>query len=196
VLSIPISSRSVAEDRKEIAHEVVHLLNHLAHDIGESSHASRGSSPDSEFDELIIRIENGARGLDPQFVDVSTLKGALLKDVPSVKKLARSWANQLVAQYGIEQRSTHQPNALRAKALYERACVQCHGNEGRGNGKVAKFLSPQPANLRKIASDPDFSAFNIFNTIRFGIPGTAMPAFSGLSAPELWDLATLVKSLR
>ncbi len=42
----------------------------------------------------------------------------------------------------------------------------------------------------------EISPFQAFNTIRLGVPGTAMAPFHSFSDREVWDLAFYIESLR
>lgn len=80
------------------------------------------------------------------------------------------------------------------RPVYEEHCVICHGPEGRGDGTLAEFMSPPPA---------DFSIHGWHHRegehywwITRGIPGTGMPGFVDvLSEEERWLLARYVKIL-
>lgn len=80
------------------------------------------------------------------------------------------------------------------RPLYEDHCAICHGETGRGDGELASFMSPPPA---------DFSIHGWHHRegehywwITRGIPGTGMPGFSQvLSEEERWLLARYVKQL-
>lgn len=93
------------------------------------------------------------------------------------------------------------PSAMRGRAIFERACWACHGNEGYGDGPAAKhLLAPhknpmtdffgmfgvkikgealpsRPANFHNQVAMRLTSPFALFETIRLGRPHTAMPAF-------------------
>lgn len=78
-------------------------------------------------------------------------------------------------------------NAVAAgKKLYDQACQGCHGPEGRGDRGPALAAS----SLRRGSADGE-----IFMNIRTGIRGTQMPAFSQLSADQVWQLVTYIRSL-
>jgi alcohol dehydrogenase (cytochrome c) len=66
--------------------------------------------------------------------------------------------------------------------LYNQACVNCHGAEARGDRGPA---------LRSLAH-PDGE---VFITIRSGVRGTQMPAFSTLTTDQTWQLISYVRSL-
>jgi mono/diheme cytochrome c family protein len=38
------------------------------------------------------------------------------------------------------------------RADYEQYCMACHGSDGAGNGPVARYLTPPPSDLRRIAA--------------------------------------------
>jgi PQQ-dependent dehydrogenase (methanol/ethanol family) len=79
-----------------------------------------------------------------------------------------------------------QPAAVAAgKTLYEQTCQSCHGGEARGDrGALAS------GNFRHGSEDSD-----LFRTIRTGVPGTQMPAFSLLPADNVWRIITYLRSL-
>ncbi|MBV9496665.1 MAG: FTR1 family protein [Acidobacteria bacterium] len=90
----------------------------------------------------------------------------------------------------------HWPDVDRGRALFQDACAACHGSTGRGDGRVAAQLDPPPANLRDDARMRGVAPFQAFNTIRLGVTGTGMPAFSSLSDADTWALAFYAVSLR
>ena len=40
----------------------------------------------------------------------------------------------------------------RGRIIYEQRCLDCHGSEGRGDGRKALSLSPRPGNLISAAT--------------------------------------------
>jgi len=94
-------------------------------------------------------------------------------------------------------------SAARGQKVFESRCVECHGRAGRGDGPAAPVLVPRPRDLTagkfKIRSTNTGSLptdEDITRTIRNGLPGTAMPAWSGvLSDAEILDALDYVKSL-
>jgi cytochrome c oxidase cbb3-type subunit III len=67
-------------------------------------------------------------------------------------------------------------------------CAGCHGLDGRGNDKGADIAA---SNEARRLSDARLSA-----TISNGIPGTGMPAFHGLSEPQVRLIASYVRVLQ
>jgi len=53
------------------------------------------------------------------------------------------------------------------RGLYLDYCASCHGQSGRGDGRVAKYLTPKPADLTKLseANGGRFPAERVFEII-------------------------------
>lgn len=72
-------------------------------------------------------------------------------------------------------------------ALYRFHCAACHGEEGAGDGPAADFVYPRPRDFTTgVFKDKNSPAAalptdeDLFNTIKSGLPGTAMPAWGSL----------------
>ena len=70
--------------------------------------------------------------------------------------------------------------------LYAQTCVACHGAGARGD----RGPSLVSGNLVHGNADGE-----IFVTIRGGVPGTQMPAFSTLTTQEIWQVIAYLRSL-
>ncbi|HOG48621.1 MAG TPA: DUF3341 domain-containing protein, partial [Anaerolineae bacterium] len=79
----------------------------------------------------------------------------------------------------------------RGAILFRTHCYLCHGNEGQGNGPLAGYYAPPPANFRGpvVPSLPPSEVFRVITLGRGVMPSLA----EGLTAGETWDLVTLVK---
>lgn len=71
------------------------------------------------------------------------------------------------------------------QANYQRHCAGCHGDAGDGDGPSGRYLAPPPRDFRraafKFAAVPSGSLprdEDLARTIRHGLTGTAMPAWS------------------
>ena len=70
------------------------------------------------------------------------------------------------------------------KKIYDKRCVYCHGDEGKGDGPAAEFFTPRPRNfvsgLYKYRSTPTGNmptVADLFKTVSHGLPGTGMPSW-------------------
>ena len=78
------------------------------------------------------------------------------------------------------------PEAIESgKKRFREACAVCHGGDGEG-GRGPNLAESE--SLKQMAED------RLFNTIRRGIPGTNMPAFS-MPDNELWEVVAFVRAL-
>lgn len=86
-------------------------------------------------------------------------------------------------------------------ALFARHCAGCHGENGNGEGSVARFLYPKPRNLRlgkfklitttnSVPADDD-----LLRSISNGIPGSSMVAYGHLPLEERKALVEQVRAL-
>lgn len=88
------------------------------------------------------------------------------------------------------------------EAIYLNRCAQCHGEDGEGDGPAAEFFYPLPRDFslaifkyKTTDADTEFPSDDDFRTtIRDGLPGTAMPGWSGiLSDAEIDALIYRIK---
>lgn len=86
------------------------------------------------------------------------------------------------------------PDSLtRGKQMYDRHCLVCHGEQGRGDGLVGSKFVPQPMelNLDYVQLQPDGQ---IFYTISHG--SIAMPFYrQAMSVEDRWHLVNFIKEV-
>jgi len=86
------------------------------------------------------------------------------------------------------------------RAFFETQCASCHGPRGQGDGPMANLLRPPPRDFgsarfhivsaeNRLPTDQD-----LLDTIRLGVAGTAMPAWSHLPRELQADLVRLVRT--
>lgn len=81
------------------------------------------------------------------------------------------------------------------RAIYERHCADCHGAEGRGDGKQAISLSPRPGNLISAQTSAK-SDQDLLKIIANGRPRTAMTGWrERLSDEEQRAVLAYIRSL-
>lgn len=91
------------------------------------------------------------------------------------------------------------PAALRGRAVYERWCIGCHGDAGRGDGPASAVLDPLPRDFQagrfKFRSTPSGelpTQDDLVRTITRGLKGSSMPAFPLVPEAERRDVAEYV----
>jgi cytochrome c oxidase cbb3-type subunit 2 len=93
-------------------------------------------------------------------------------------------------------------DATRGRERFARSCALCHGDEGRGDGRLAAAMQTPPRNLvagpfGMSAERPgESSQVSVMRVLRFGLPGTDMPGHETWSDQELADVAAWVLALR
>ena len=79
------------------------------------------------------------------------------------------------------------------RIIYERHCADCHGPEGRGDGRQATSLSPRPGNLISAQTSAK-SDQDLLKTIAKGKPRTAMTGWDDRLSQE--DQAAVLAYIR
>jgi cbb3-type cytochrome oxidase subunit 1/mono/diheme cytochrome c family protein len=80
----------------------------------------------------------------------------------------------------------------RGQQLWLDYCAGCHGEQGRGNGPAAAWLSPAPPSL----AERDFTRTRLADVLWNGVLGTAMPAWRDHAPADLAALAEVVRGFR
>jgi len=79
------------------------------------------------------------------------------------------------------------------KEIYAQNCAVCHGTGGKGDGPSAVALNPKPFDLTVHARL--HSEGELFWWISNGIQGTGMPAWTGLSDLQKWQVVQYIRTL-
>jgi len=85
----------------------------------------------------------------------------------------------------------------RGEEIFLNRCTGCHGRKADGKGPNSLDISPRPRNLRNsffISNVPDK---RLFDSILYGVQGTAMPSWIdyGLTQNDAGDLINFIRSL-
>ena len=88
----------------------------------------------------------------------------------------------------------NEKNIASGKALFARHCAECHGQEGRGDGKRAFDMDPPPTDLlsAEVSSESDAALFRKITRGRRPMPGFARQA----SDDERWQMVLYVRTLQ
>lgn len=75
------------------------------------------------------------------------------------------------------------------------SCATCHGNKGDGRGEMARQYDPPPRNFACAQAVNGVADGQLFWIIRFGSPGTSMPAHKNFTDEQIWQLVAYVRGL-
>ena len=90
------------------------------------------------------------------------------------------------------------PESIAAgKKIYDTQCVSCHGETGKGDGKMAASITgAKPSDLTDAEWKHGSSDGEIFAVLRDGVKNTGMRSFkSKMTEHEMWDVVNYVRSL-
>ncbi|WP_275099044.1 c-type cytochrome [Sedimenticola hydrogenitrophicus] len=80
---------------------------------------------------------------------------------------------------------------IKGKELYQFRCEVCHGEQGMGDGIAAERMYPKPRDfslaLFKYKTTPGTTLprdEDLFNTIKYGLPGTGMPGWGSMMTDD------------
>ena len=113
----------------------------------------------------------------------------------SVATQAHALADELLTAYPVPTAPVTTPDLARGAVLYQGQCASCHGASGHGDGPAGLALSPPPMDFTNLARADQRSALSLYEVVSQGVSGTAMTAYTGLSAADRWALAYYVGTL-
>jgi mono/diheme cytochrome c family protein len=85
----------------------------------------------------------------------------------------------------------------RGQHIFLQRCTGCHGRKADGKGPNSLDISPRPRNLLNHAFVRNVPDRRLFDSILYGVQGTAMPSWIdyGLSQNDVGDLINFIRSL-
>jgi mono/diheme cytochrome c family protein len=88
-------------------------------------------------------------------------------------------------------------SAVRGQAIFMQRCTGCHGRKADGKGPNSVDISPRPRNLRNAAFIESAADSRLFESVLYGVEGTAMPSWMdyGLSQNDVGDLVNYIRGL-
>ena len=187
------------------AQRLVSLVDYVGRDYGRAVHDGRVVSPEEYDEQLHFLADAGrlAQGLlsaaadEPLRQRIAGIESLVREktDPQRVARACRDVREDVLKRFGLATSPPDRPSLTRAAALYAEACATCHGARGDGDTERARQLDPAPASFRDVERLSALSPYRVYNTLTFGVPGTAMPAFEPLSPTERWSLAFYVLRL-
>lgn len=89
------------------------------------------------------------------------------------------------------------PDSIAAgKEVYEKNCRNCHGDTGKGDGKMGEQLDPKPSNLTDADWKHGSTDGELFKVISEGAAKTGMKAYGHkLTEHQIWDVINYVRSI-
>jgi sulfur oxidation c-type cytochrome SoxX len=86
-------------------------------------------------------------------------------------------------------------SAARGEAIFEKRCTGCHGRKADGKGPNSLDILPRPRNLHNTAFVEAAPDRRLFESILYGVQGTAMPAWIdyGLTNNDVGDIVNFIR---
>ena len=202
VIGYLISTQTSASSDTEGLRQLLQLTEYISVDY--ASAISNGKVIDQgEYQEMLdfsnIIAERSVR--EPGEQAMITLSKSLLsavqakKTLVEIQMLTSELKNLLLKNSPQLSLPTSLLSASRVKQLFQNNCASCHGVTGKGDGKLARQLSPQPTNFNERTRALDRSILGLYDVVTGGLDGTAMPSFKNLTAKQRWSLAFYTGSL-
>jgi mono/diheme cytochrome c family protein len=90
-----------------------------------------------------------------------------------------------------------QQSVDRGETIFQARCIGCHGKKADGHGPNSPDISPRPRNLRNFAFMNSASDHRLFESINYGVEGTAMPSWLdyGLQQNDVGDIVNYIRSM-
>ncbi len=82
------------------------------------------------------------------------------------------------------------------KAIYDKNCANCHGESGKGDGRMGEELNPKPSNLTDADWKHGSTDGEIFKVIHDGSAKTGMKPYGRkLTEHQIWDVVNYIRSI-
>lgn len=82
------------------------------------------------------------------------------------------------------------------KTVFDKNCASCHGDTGKGDGRMGEELNPKPSNLTDADWKHGSTDGEIFKVIHDGAPKTGMKPYGRkLTEHQIWDVVNYIRSI-
>ncbi len=178
-------------------HRAVGLLNYLEGDyppaVAEHD-ASELKEQGALAGELVGTLEQAGPAAAPYLEGAKQVAADIAAQVPGeqVAHECRALAERIRAEQHLQLWPRRPPSLADGETLWRANCASCHGPSGDGQGPAGKGLQPPPADFHAERVMGGLTPYQAFNTLSYGVTGTAMVAFPQLSEDQRWALSFFV----
>jgi high-affinity iron transporter len=196
----PPAERPLSADEQTRIGDLVALVQDVEEDYAEAAEAI-DPAPRARAAALARTMVERARAI-PQLAAFVPRLGAVADEIAAgvqpvyVQEACRALADEIARMARLPRAPRVRPDLERGRWLYAVACVACHGPDGRSRAPLALAQDPPPADLLDASTMNGLSPYRVYNALTYGVWGTAMPSYEGLSDGDRWSLAFFVFSLR
>jgi high-affinity iron transporter len=180
------------------------LLDYIAVDYREAVTGGEVINP-GEFEEMVEFSRSASERIaelsdHPAKIDLQARAAALERAIgdkgepDQIASVCRTLAADLVVAYPVPLAPTKTPDMARARVLYERNCMSCHGQSGNADGPGSVGLDPPPIAFTDKERAKERSVFGLYQVIGQGLDGTSMASYGSLPPEDRWALAFYVGS--
>ncbi|MDX1444409.1 MAG: cytochrome c/FTR1 family iron permease [Gammaproteobacteria bacterium] len=145
--------------------------------------------------EQVDALPEGMREqLEPQakrLQDVIAAKGP----VPTVVEITGSMRQVILDSPALASTPGSLPTIDGIEPVYQQQCASCHGANGMGDGPAGAGMDPAPTDFTDTERARARTIYGLYNTIKLGVDGTGMRAYSELSDEQRWALAFYVSGM-
>ena len=201
LLVAPLASAGESQSDGRTWHRLVGILQYLQADYP-AAVESQSEFELTEQRSFIAEATEAAVELGPRGETfVARLKDIQARvdkgtDPEGVSQDCAELVEALVLAGGLARSPREVPDLKVGERVFRENCTACHGPDGHAQVAIAETMEPKPANFHDADVMAGITPYKAFNTVGFGVPGTAMPGFPTLSLEERWAVAFYVFTLR
>lgn len=205
---MPAGANPVDDIPQQKVRTFINLLDYIGKDY---TNAVRDGEVINEFEyQEMINFGRQVRSLHSELSDslgrpafskldgeISRLNGLIKEraDAGEVAGITRTIRDRVLELQLVRVTPREWPDLARGEQMFRARCQSCHGTGGAGDGPLAGNLNPPPTNFQDSANASNLSPMQAYHSIRLGMEGTSMRAFTELSSQQAWDIAFYVNSL-